>query len=293
MSTARNISTKGGVRGALGVVAALVLTFASVGPAVAGHDHGPSELGTRHDVPAVGQSASLYLSIETTASGAAVDRDGLGLSAGNVAVIITGDVAVTTVGNDGSYTSRATIASLDVVAAPVAADRNGLVLDNLVGVGVDEWFDPAGVLVAVELVDADELTEPQRRGARTFLAALAAVNVAGPGHTDYVGAAWTSPGRAGHGSLAVDVTYQCRLTSIDDTSYGVELSWAQSVTTEAAAGTFTGTTSGSGSFVRSSDNPLVVEATMYETIDGMLTGPDGNPAPIRTDRVIRLLTAEQ
>lgn len=288
--TARNNSTTWGRRAALGVVVALVSTWASIGPVAAGRDLGASAAtGALGSSVTVGQSASLYLSIETTASGAAVDRGGIGLSAGNVAVIITGDVAVTMAGADGSYTSRATIASLDVVAAPVAADRHGLGLDNLVGVGVDETFDSSGVLVAAELVDGADLTGSQRAGARMVLDALAAVNAATPGRSAPVGAGWTSPGRAGLGSLALGVTYQCRLTTADDSSYHVELSWAESVDTGAGERTLTGTTSGSGSLRRSFDNPLVMDATMYDTIDGVLTGPESIPEPIRIDRVVRVL----
>lgn len=291
MTTARNNSTTWGRRAALGVVVALVSTGASIGPAIAGHDPVASS-ATGAPAVAVGQSASLYLSIETTASGAGVESGGIGLSAGNVAVIITGDVEVTTAGADGSYTSRATIASLDVVAAPVAADRNGLGLDNLVGVGVDEWFDPSGVLVAAELVDGADLTGSQRAGAQMVLDALAAMNAATPGRSAEVGAGWTSPGRAGLGSLGIGVTYQCRLTSADDSGYDVELSWAESVTAAAGERTLTGTTSGSGALGRSFDNPLVMDATMYDTIDGVLTAPEGAPEPIRIDRVVRVLTVD-
>ena len=68
---------------------------------------------------------------------------------------------------------------------------------------------------------------------------------------------------------SIPVTYQCRLTALDASTYTMEVSYTEVFSQPSDAGAIEATIAGWGTIVGSVSNPLVVSATLNQTIDGI------------------------
>ena len=113
------------------------------------------------------------------------------------------------------------------------------------------------------------MTAEQQQSGRALVDAVSMISVGFPAEPVTVGAAWTSQGTVGsHGSV-IPVTYQCRLTALDASTYTMEVSYTQAFSQPSDAGAIEATIAGWGTIVGSVSNPLVVSATLSQTIDGI------------------------
>jgi hypothetical protein len=256
------------------VVAAAVAAVAVVA-SVAGMLGGPSR--------ATHGAASVVPSTDTPAAAVAVElpapavvgqqadgstRISHSTAAGTFEVAVTMSTAVTAVNADGSYTTRSTIGTLDV---PVGAELAGEGVNVLVNQSFEQSFTATGAAntAASTLITAAALTPAQQASGRALVDAVSMVSVGFPDTPVAVGAAWTSPGTIGSHGTVVPVTYQCLLTALDASTYTVEVSYTEVFSSPSDAGAIEATVAGWGTIVGSVANPLVVTATLHQTIDGI------------------------
>ncbi len=81
--------------------------------------------------------------------------------------------------------------------------------------------------------------------------------------------------------------YQCRLASVADGTYTVDVSYAENFSAPVEGGTADGTISGTGTLNGSLANPLVVWGGLNQTIDGVAT-INGGATPMRRDTSVTL-----
>ena len=87
--------------------------------------------------------------------------------------------------------------------------------------------------------------------------------------------------------MSFDVTYQCRLASVVDGAYSVDVSYAAGFSAPVEGGVAEGTIAGTGTIGGSLANPLIVSGGLNQTIDGVVTV--GNTAStMRRDTSITL-----
>ena len=109
------------------------------------------------------------------------------------------------------------------------------------------------------------------------------VSVGFPAEPVEVGSAWTSPGAIGSHGTVIPVTYQCRLTALDASTYTMEVTYAQSFSQPSDAGAIEATIVGWGNIVGSLANPLLISATLSQSVDG-IQGTE----PLNNDTMITL-----
>ncbi len=156
---------------------------------------------------------------------------------------------------DGSYTTRSTISTVDV---PVGAELAGPGVNALVTRSFEQSFTATGAAIpqASTLIDAASMTAEQQQSGRALVDAVSMISVGFPAEPVAVGAAWTSPGTVGsHGSV-IPVTYQCRLTALDASTYTMEVSYTQSFSLPSDAGAIEATVAGTGTHRRIGVEPV-------------------------------------
>jgi len=216
---------------------------------------------------AVGQAALTETAIQTTIGG------------GPVSLVFTMSSAVTDVDNDGSYVARSVIDSVAVTNAPASADVSAWGFDRLQGVSFDQRYASTGTPIASQsgVVDAQSLLRDS----------VGIVSVGFPTEPVTIGDSWQVEGRIRSESLVVPVTYQCRLVSVVDDTYVLDVSYAQNFSAAVANGVAEGTISGTGTLGGSLANPLVVSGGLNQTIDGVAI-IDGMATPMRRDTSVTI-----
>jgi len=210
---------------------------------------------------AVGQAADVSIALDGSIDGSP--------AAGSVSIRLAMSREVSAVAPDGGYDTISTIADLDVGQAPAGFDSGGL--DALVGVSIAQSFSVTG-----EPVTAGSAVgggDGQSVHFADLIGWVGAISIGFPGGPVAVGASWTSAGRAGgFGGIAVPVTYQCRLASVDNGVYALEISYASNFSASGTAlGDVSGTIAGWGTITGSLGNPLVVSGSVNQSIDGLAT----------------------
>jgi hypothetical protein len=109
------------------------------------------------------------------------------------------------------------------------------------------------------------------------------VSVGFPEEPVAVGDTWTSQGSVGSHGTTIPVTYHSSLTALTDSTYTMDVSYAQSFSQSTDAGAIEATIAGSGRITGSVTNPLVVSATLYQSVDGIQ-----GSAPFHNDTTIEL-----
>jgi hypothetical protein len=207
-------------------------------------------------LPVVGQQAEV---------GAQV---GHSTAAGRVEVSVSMSTAVTAVNADASYTTRSTIGTVDVhVGAEIAGD--GV---NALGTrSFEQSFTSTGAAIpeASVLIDAASMTPEQQESAQALVDAVSMISVGFPVEPVAVGASWTSAGAVGSHGNVIPVTFQCRLTALDASNYTMEVSYAESFSQPSDTGTIEATMAGWGTITGSVSNPMVVQAMLNQTVDGI------------------------
>ncbi len=218
---------------------------------------------------AVGQQATVTTQITNTTA------------AGTFEVDVTMTTAVTAVNaTDGSYTTRSTIGTVDV---PVGADIAGPGVNALPTRSFEQSFLATGAAVpaASTLIDAASMTAEQQQIGHALVDAVSMISIGFPADPVAVGSTWTSAGTVGRQGTVIPVTYQCRLTALDASTYTMEVSYTQAFSQPSDAGAIEATIAGWGTIVGSVANPLVVSATLNQTIDGIQ-----GAAPLNSDTSI-------
>jgi hypothetical protein len=189
-------------------------------------------------------------------------------AAGRFEVSVSMSTAVTAVNADASYTTRSTIGTVDVhVGAEIAGD--GV---NALGTrSFEQSFTSTGTAIpeASVLIDAASMTPEQQESGQALVDAMSMVSVGFPAEPVAVGASWTSAGAVGSHGTVIPVTFQCRLTALDASTYTMEVSYAESFSQPSDAGTIEATMAGWGTITGSVSNPLEVLATLNQTVDGI------------------------
>ena len=215
----------------------------------------------------VGQVAYVQAAIQTTIEG------------GPVSLSLATSASITNVGGDGSYTARSTIDSVDVTNAPASADVGAWGFTAVQGMSFDQSYAATGTPIdnAARSVDAQSL----------ILDSVSMAYIGFPTTAVVVGESWNVDGTIGSDGLTFKVTYQCRLASVADGSYTVNVSYAENFSSPVESGVVDGTISGTGTLSGSLTNPLVVSGGLNQTIDGVRT-VDGAATPMRTDTSVTL-----
>jgi len=207
---------------------------------------------------AVGQAAETSVSYDSTMISPAASGD-LSLQA-----VISRQV--TAVDAAGGYSTQAVVSSIAVSQAPSGFNTGQL--DGLAGVSVQQTYANTGAVVEPAQPTAVN-AGPPAGAADQLLIWAAATSISFPAEPIAVGTSWTSQGRASVGGVAVPIPYQCRLASVDDARYVVELSYAADLAASATSlGDVSGTIAGWGTVTGSRSNPLVVSGTVNQSIDG-------------------------
>jgi hypothetical protein len=203
-------------------------------------------------------------------------------AAGTFEVVVSMATAVTVVNSDGSYTTRSTISMLDV---PVGAEVAGNGVNNLVNQSFEQTFTAGGTAIPQNstLINATSMSAEQQASGRALVDAISMVSTGFPAEPVSVGDSWTVDGTVGSHGITIPVTYHCSLTALTDSTYTMAVSYTQPFSHPTNAGVIEATIAGSGTIVGSSTNPLVVSATLYQTIDGI----EGS-APLHIDTSIAL-----
>ena len=203
-------------------------------------------------------------------------------AAGSFELVVSMSTAVTVVNNDGSYTTRSTISMLDV---PVGAEIAGNGVNNLVNQSFEQTFTAGGTAIPQDstLINATSMSAEQQASGRALVDALSMVSIGFPPEPVTVGTSWTVDGTVGSHGITIPVTYHCSLTALTDSTYTMAVSYTQPFSHPANTGVIEATIGGSGTIVGSLTNPLVVSATLYQTIDGI----EGS-APLHIDTSIAL-----
>lgn len=215
----------------------------------------------------VGQAAQVQAAIQTTIDG------------GPVSLALTTSSSITNVGADGSYTARSTIDVIDVTNAPASADVAAWGFRDLQGVSFDQTYASTGVPIAStsRAVDAQSLV----------LDSVSMAYIGFPNEPILVGDSWNVDGMIGSEGLTFRVVYQCRLASVVDGTFTVDVSYAENFTSTVDDGVSNGTISGTGTLSGSLANPLMVWGGLNQTIDGVTT-IDGVATPMRRDTSVSL-----
>ena len=206
----------------------------------------------------VGQTAETSVSYDSTMSSPSASGD-LSLQA-----VVSRQV--TAVDAVGGYSTQAVVSSIVVSQAPSGFNTGQL--DGLAGVSVQQSFTSTGAPASAAGSVASNTGPPTGGGEQTVVW-IAATAIAFPAEPIAVGTSWSSPGQASVGGVPVPITYQCRLASVDDAQYVVELSYAADLVAPATSlGDVSGTIAGWGTVTGSRSNPLVVSGTLNQSIDG-------------------------
>lgn len=227
-------------------------------------DPGQHANGETFQLPAaavVGQQAVMSVALDANATGTGTD----GLLAVDVALARS----VVGVDGDGGFSIQSTASGARVAQAPPGFDSSAF--DGLDGVAIDQSFDRTGVPTGPGAVNS--ASDAQAIGGRQLVNWIGPTAVGFPADAVAVGASWSSPGRAGSvGGIVVDVEYKCRLASVTDRQYTLEVSFAQDFSVSGTpVGDVNGTISGWGTLSGSLDNPLVVNGSVNQSIDAMAT----------------------
>jgi hypothetical protein len=187
---------------------------------------------------------------------------------GRFEVNVTMSTAVTAVNGDGSYTTRSTISTVDV---PVGPEVAGAGVNALVTRSFEQSFTATGAAIpeASTLIDSESMTPEQQDSGRALVDALSMIRVGFPNQPVAVGESWTSAGTVGSHGTIIPVTYQCRLTALDASTYTMEVSYAKSISQPTDSGSIEATMAGWGTIRGSVSNPLVITATLNQAIDGI------------------------
>jgi hypothetical protein len=222
--------------------------------------------------PAIeGQRATTEAVIQTT------------IDDGEVSLQLVTRTSVTNVSGDGSYTARSVIEAVEVMNAPASADVMSWGFDDLVGTSYDRLYEATG----------EPATSTTRSAAPQSLVldSISMVSLGFPTTPVDVGDSWTVPGRISSDGMMFDVTYQCRLASVADGAYSVDVSYAEGFSAGLGGAVAEGTISGTGTLGGSLANPLVLWGSLNQTIDGVVT--TGNSATaMRQDTFIILDSSE-
>lgn len=251
------------------VTACVVAALLPASGAVAEHSAGPP---VQLPAPASeGQSARSQAVIQTTVDG------------GEVTLQLATSSYVANVAADGSYTARSTINAVAVTNAPASADVASWGLDDLEGSTFDRAYAASGA----------PLTAPSRSvsAQSLILDSVSMVSLGFPETPVAVGDSWTAAGRISSHGMTFDITYQCRLATVTDGAYSVDVSYTEGFSAAVDGATTEGTISGTGTLSGSLANPLLLWGGLNQTIDGVRT--DGNSATtLRQDTSIQLQASE-
>jgi hypothetical protein len=238
----------------------VVAALGAAGPtAAAGVDAGSSVAVAPVQLPApaqVGQQADV---------GARIAHN---TAAGEFDLVVAMSTAVTVVNADGSYTTRSTVGMLDV---PVGAEIAGNGVNNLVNQSFEQSFTAGGTAVpqASTLINAASMSAEQQQSGRALVDALSMISIGFPAEPLSVGSSWTVNGAVGSHGITIEVTYHCSLIALTDATYTMAVSYTEPFSHSADTGAIEATIAGSGTIVGSLTNPLVVSATLFQTIDGI------------------------
>ncbi len=174
---------------------------------------------------AVGQQAAVATRIAHTTA------------AGTFEVEVSMTTAVTAVNAaDGSYTTRSTIGTVDV---PVGAELAGPGVNALVTRSFEQSFTATGAAIpqASTLIDAASMTAEQQQSGRALVDAVSMISVGFPAEP-VDGRRGVDVARARSAAMApsIPVTYQCRLTALDASTYTMEVSYTESSVSRATPG---------------------------------------------------------
>ena len=180
------------------------------------------------------------------------------------------------------YTTRSTISALDVTEG---AEFAGEGVNNLTSQSFEQSFTTTGAAIpqASTLINAAALPPAQQRSGRALIDAISMVHVGFPAEPVAAGSAWTSDGAIGSLGTVIEVEYQCRLTVLDATRYTMEVSYTQPFSHAGGRGAIEATVAGSGTITGSVSNPMILSATLYQTVDGI----EGS-LPLHTDTSVAL-----
>ena len=135
----------------------------------------------------------------------------------------------------------------------------------------EQSFTATGAAIpqASTIIDEASLTPEQQQSGRALVDAISLVSVGFPVDPVEVGSAWTSPGAVGSQGTFIPVTYHCRLIALDASTYTMEFTYAESFSQPSGAGTIEATITGWGNIVGSVANPLLISATLSQSVDGI------------------------
>jgi hypothetical protein len=244
-------------------VAAAALIVVSLGAA-----GGSSAAGVAAESSTAVASVQLPPPAQVSQQVEVVARIGHTTAAGAFDLVVAMSTAVTVVNTDGSYTTRSTIRMLDV---PVGAEIAGNGVNNLVNQSFEQTFTAGGTAVPREspLINAASMSAEQQQSGRALVDALSMVSIGFPAEPLTVGTSWTIDGAIGSHGITIPVSYHCSLTALTDTTYTMAVTYTQPFSQSTDTGTIEATIGGSGTIVGSLTNPLVVSATLYQTVDGI------------------------
>jgi hypothetical protein len=185
----------------------------------------------------------------------------------------------------GGYTTRSTITTIDETR-PEADAAAASPFDTLFSVSFEQVFAANGSFQQGTIIDAGNLSPEQLSAGEAVLDTMAMASVGFPSEPIAVGASWTSPSTVGTAGIQTSADVQCRLTSLAADSYSVDISYSTSAAGQTPEGWVDATVSGWGTFTGSLTNPLIVNGTLNQTVDGVLTMADGSSMPWNEDTSI-------
>ena len=244
---------------------AIVLSIVGLGA-------GPGAHAVETTVPS---SATPVLAVQLPARAAVgqqtsvMTRIGHTTGAGTFEVEVSMTTVVTAVNAaDGSYTTRSTIGTVDV---PEGVEIAGPGVNALVTRSFEQSFTSTGAAIpeASTLIDAASMTPEQQESGRALVDAVSMISVGFPPEPVSAGSVWTTDGTVGNHGSVIPVTYHCRLTTLDASTFTMEVSYTQVFSQPSTAGAIEATIAGWGTIAGSVSNPLMVSATLHQTIDGI------------------------
>lgn len=195
---------------------------------------------------------------------------------------------VTAVQGDFSYTTRSIIQSIDETRPDAGSATSPF--DSLFSLSFDQAYAANGAFQSGALIDAGNLSVEQQAAGDALLDSMAMATVGFPSEPIAVGASWTSRSTVGSDGIQTAVDIRCRLTSVAADTYTMDVSYSTSAAGQTSDGWVDATVSGSGTFNGSLTNPLVVNGSLNQTVDGILTAADGTSSPWNKDTSILVET---
>ena len=113
------------------------------------------------------------------------------------------------------------------------------------------------------------MTPEQQQSGRALVDAVSMISVGFPPEPVSAGSAWTTDGTVGSHGVRHPGHLPLPPDRLDASTYTMEVSYTQAFSQPSDAGAIEATIAGRGTIAGSVSNPLIVSATLHQTIDGI------------------------